>query len=260
MSIRKGNSVIAGVLNPEAGFNLVTTTALSSGTSSGTYITFKDSTAKKIGHLETRVCDGSVAGKSTTKIWAMSYNSQDQSNVISEVSMVALSDGTAYATAPTPSSTIDNSNKIATTKHLINVLKAIYPVGSVYIGTQSTCPMSSFFGTWELVSSGKALWTGTGSNGNTTIAAGLPNITGTWKTAWNNKVKGFHGLYECTGAFYDSYDSTSSLPGRITAEDGSNSGTRGYPWFDASRSNPIYGNSSTVQPPAYVVNVWRRTA
>ena len=58
----------------------------------------------------------------------------------------------------------------------MNVLKAIYPVGSVYIGTQSTCPMSAFFGTWTLVSSGKALWTGTGSNGNSTIAAGLPNI------------------------------------------------------------------------------------
>ena len=38
--------------------------------------------------------------------------------------------------------------------------------------------MASLFGTWTLVSSGKALWTGTGSNGNTTIAAGLPNASG----------------------------------------------------------------------------------
>lgn len=253
MSIRKGNSVIAGVLNPEAGFNLVTTTALSSGTSSGTYITFKDSTNTKIGHIETRVCDGSVAGKSTTKIWAQSYKSSDQSNVISEVSMVALSDGTAYATAPTPSSTTDDSNKIATTKHLINVLKAIYPVGSVYIGTQSTCPMSSFFGTWELVSSGKALWTGTGSNGNTTIAAGLPNITG---ALTGKHVRSYvSGGYTSNSALYRSADA-SSYTGGYGPE--TNAGSAEY--FDASRCNSIYGNSTTVQPPAYVVNVWRRTA
>ena len=30
--------------------------------------------------------------------------------------------------------------------------------------------------------------------------------------------------------------------------------------FDASRSNPIYGRSNTVQPPAYVVNIWQRTS
>ena len=30
--------------------------------------------------------------------------------------------------------------------------------------------------------------------------------------------------------------------------------------IDASRSSSIYGNSTTVQPPAYVVNIWRRTA
>ena len=29
--------------------------------------------------------------------------------------------------------------------------------------------------------------------------------------------------------------------------------------INASRSSSIYGNSNTVQPPAYVVNVWRRT-
>lgn len=81
------------------------------------------------------------------------------------------------------------------------------------------------------------------------VAPGLPNITGRWWTRWNNDVKGFHGL-TADGAFYDSYSQTSSRPGRITAEDSSNSGTRGYPWFDASRSNPIYGASSTVQSPA----------
>ena len=32
------------------------------------------------------------------------------------------------------------------------LLEAIYPVGSVYIGTMSVCPLSALFGTWTLVS------------------------------------------------------------------------------------------------------------
>lgn len=30
--------------------------------------------------------------------------------------------------------------------------------------------------------------------------------------------------------------------------------------FDASRSNPIYGRSYTVQPAAYYVHIWKRVA
>lgn len=46
----------------------------------------------------------------------------------------------------------DNSQKAASTKFVLDILKAVYPVGSVYIGTQSTCPIQSLFGTWTLVS------------------------------------------------------------------------------------------------------------
>ena len=28
--------------------------------------------------------------------------------------------------------------------------------------------------------------------------------------------------------------------------------------FDASRSNSIYGNSATVQPATYYINIWKR--
>lgn len=31
-------------------------------------------------------------------------------------------------------------------------------------------------------------------------------------------------------------------------------------YFDASRSNPIYGASDTVQPPALYINIWERVA
>ena len=128
---------------------------------------------------------------------------------------------------------------------IVNNLKTMYPVGSVYIGTQSTCPMASLISgsTWKLVSSGKALWTGTGSNGNTTIEAGLPNITG--QSSAENTAK-------FSGAFYTG--------GTQAGRNGNDSTSSKIALFDASKSNPIYGKSTTVQPPAYVVNVWRRTA
>ena len=139
--------------------------------------------------------------------------------------------------------TNSNDSQIATTEYVMDILKTIYPVGSVYIGTQNSCPMGVFFGTWELVSSGKALWTGTGSNGNSTIAAGLPNITGNTGGCVNNGTP--------RGAFYQSTEVSTA---------GGGAGRFYENGFDASRSSSIYGNSTTVQPPAYVVNVWRRTA
>ncbi len=154
-------------------------------------------------------------------------------------------------------SAISSANSTITTayqNYVKTVLSTIYPVGSIYIGTQNTCPMASLItgSTWTLVSSGKALWTGNGSNGNSTINAGLPNITGTFGRAclfnWGaDKQSG--ALSVKTQSGYSAQDAG-----------GSDSSSNRYIDFDASKSNSIYGNSATVQPPAYVVNVWRRTA
>ena len=156
--------------------------------------------------------------------------------------------GTVEATTQ---ATTDNSTKVATTEFVIDVLEAIYPVGSVYIGTQNTCPMGTFFGTWELVATDRALWGGDGTNGATTIAAGLPNITG-------NTTK--HVLFDAANL------NTGSGAVSVTSGSGGGNGGGSYArpsgtiTVNASQSSSIYGSSSTVQPPAYVVNVWRRTA
>ena len=69
----------------------------------------------------------------------------------------------------------------------------------------------------------------------TVKAAGLPNITGSLEPS-----DGKGGSY--SGAFY-----SSSYEGWRDAGKGGTS----YTWhFDASRSNSIYGRSTTVQPPA----------
>lgn len=131
--------------------------------------------------------------------------------------------------------------------YVSSILTTIYPVGSIYIGTQNTCPMEELISgsVWEKVSSGRVLQ-GSDSehNPDTTIEAGLPNIT-----AGANVARGQGYTYNASGAFYDSADGTggnwdSAAACRLS--------------FDASRSNSIYGSSNTVQPPAYVVNIWKR--
>jgi len=174
------------------------------------------------------------------------------------------SNGVFTTYAPSPSSVTDNTKKIATTEWVVDVLKAIYPVGSLYIGTQNSCPLSAFFGTWTLVSAGNALWTGNGTSGsgttananyanaaaNTTIAAGLPDAT-------HNHIDGFAGVNANS-----SYGVTNTtVAGNINTQNGT---SYNYHAITSSTSlstaNSIYGSSSTVQPPAFVVNVWRRTA
>lgn len=149
----------------------------------------------------------------------------------------------------TDSGEVDLSNyaKTSEVNSTINtLLSTLYPVGSLYIGTQSTCPLETLIpnSTWELVAQDRALWGGTGSNANTTIEAGLPNITGSIGSAESH-----NGV---SGCFYDG-SARSGLFHRA------NSGTQTDINFDASRSSSIYGASSTVQPPAYRANIWRRT-
>ena len=127
------------------------------------------------------------------------------------------------------------------------LLSTLYPVGSLYITTNNaaTCPLASLISgsSWTLVGKDKALWT-SNRNGNTTINAGLPNIQGS--VGGVDRVGGGQ-----SGAFY---------LGSTKASGGTTSNALPNIEFDASRSNSIYGNSTTVQPPAYRVNVWRRTA
>lgn len=140
----------------------------------------------------------------------------------------------------------------AVSSYVSNLLSSLYPVGSIYITTQNTgsCPIAGLISgsAWELVATDRALWGGNGSNANTTIAAGLPNITGQISCINDIGVttQGQFAYYSPTGGSGGGIDTTNNVGGNIN--------------FDASRVSSVYGNSNTVQPPAYRVNVWRRTA
>lgn len=156
--------------------------------------------------------------------------------------------------------TSDKSGKVATTEYVQNnlhdLLFTLYPVGSIYIGTQSVCPLVSLMsGTeWRLISDNRVLQcSSTQHAAATTIPAGLPNITGSiWNDGSNDEgplpgKAGANGVFTVTRAGNNNGASGGSPTGAYNFD------------FDASRSNSIYGNSNTVQPAAYVVNVWRRT-
>ena len=125
-------------------------------------------------------------------------------------------------------------------------------MGSIYQSTDPTSPAALFGGTWEQIASERVLMGASSSHkAGTTVKAGLPNITGTA----NGGVLSV-STPQSNGAFgathYDS--SLSYLSGDVRRLSTYNR------TFDASRSNPIYGASDTVQPAAYYVHIWRRVA
>lgn len=122
-----------------------------------------------------------------------------------------------------------------------------YPVGAIYISTSSTSPASLFGGTWESIASERVLMGVSSSHGaGSTVSAGLPNIVGetTAMATWR--------FVTPSGAFA----TASSQPG----PDGYANNLGLNVNFYASRCSSVYGNSSTVQPAAYYVYMWRRTA
>ena len=132
---------------------------------------------------------------------------------------------------------------------LLEVQKlADHPVGSIYQSTDPTSPAALFGGTWEEIASDRVLMGASRSHAaGTTVKAGLPNITGSF-------VANVHYMsHEVSGAF--------TAGDRITSTGANNGDANVYKFsLDASKSNAVYGRSSTVQPAAYYVHIWRRVA
>ena len=136
------------------------------------------------------------------------------------------------------------------------IYETFYPVGSIYIGVTSECPMASLISgsVWELVATDRVLQGSSSTHtAGTTIEAGLPNITG---DIYAGGTYGSSIFTSSSGAMQN--DSNSGW--RTSTTQNTVSGASDRVSFDASRSNSIYGKSSTVQPPAYVVNIWQRIA
>lgn len=120
-----------------------------------------------------------------------------------------------------------------------------------------TSPASFIGGTWERIED-CTIWGASSLHpAGTKLEAGLPNITGDFDSRGNNAtyygvVGGSRGAFSTNKASGNKNGSYNVNSAKIVADDVTS--------FDASHSSSVYGNSDTVQPPAYCMYIWRRVA
>lgn len=134
------------------------------------------------------------------------------------------------------------------------LLKSVdpFPVGSIYQSTDPTSPAALFGGSWEEIAQNRVLMGASSAHAaGTTVKAGLPNLKGSFSgvasTAYPNLSN--------SGAL-----SMNTNNGGLAGYEGGSYGSNCTVSFDASKSNAIYGRSTTVQPAAYYVHIWHRVA
>ena len=137
------------------------------------------------------------------------------------------------------------------------VLNVVYPVGSIKISENNINPGTYITGTtWILKSSGRVLQGADDDHaGGTKIEAGLPNITGSFCS--NQDIRPSGAFREINR---DVRNSGSSPYASVVYFDASRGETKTDGTLKTSDEHHVYGASDTVQPPAYVVYIWKRTA
>lgn len=120
-----------------------------------------------------------------------------------------------------------------------------------------TSPASFIGGTWERIKD-CTIWGASDTHpAGTVLAAGLPNITGNFYGDINgNHHQGI--FFNGSGALRTDTVSWGSGVNAYRVSDSYNNAT--HINLNANNSNSIYGKSSTVQPPAYCMYLWRRVA
>ena len=179
-------------------------------------------------------------------------------------------------------------NKLIYSLTANSILSMVYPVGSVYISVNDVSPEKFLGGKWVKISQGRVLQGASGTQtAGTEVSAGLPNISVTWNdghthTRGSMNITGYvdmHGIGNCTvintlhGAFYgteaeSAYHGPSCNSGASSERYINFSADRtwtGSTSLDGAHSHGAYitditGKSTTVQPPALLVNIWKRTA
>lgn len=146
----------------------------------------------------------------------------------------------------------------------LSMLELLYPIGSIYIGTMSACPLQTLgVGTWQLVATDKVLQ-GAGTRGSVgdTVDESLPNITGMIQGSTGSTgatARGMGIMRYTDGSFYGTaeYQYCPATGSSGWAGQASNLAI-GIANFDASRSSSTYQDNAPVQQDAYLVNIWER--
>lgn len=129
-----------------------------------------------------------------------------------------------------------------------------------WVSDDPTSPASFIGGTWERIEN-CTIWGASSLHpAGTTLKAGLPNITGTMQPRASDNPGNYLGtIRDADGAFSINANAGNrgTSPVSIPVND---TYIADKVSFDASRSSSVYGNSDTVQPPAYCTYIWRRVA
>lgn len=244
----------------------------SSASASASSATNSANSAKAAKQSETASANSASASASSASAASTSASNAkiSETNASNSAKAAKQSEENSKAWDPTQyvKSVTESNGKITVTKGggdstIINLIDTFYPVGTVYMSADKTKTKADFpfmaYGIWEEVPANLCLQTGAASEAGTQRSAGLPNITGYRVAKWGGADDGNRSYY--SGCFKQNRD-TNTPPTTNAAdwngEKGEIVGT-GF-GFDASLSNPIYGASNTVQPPAYMVRAWVRTA
>ena len=192
---------------------------------------------------------------------AVSTASTANSNSTAALSTATTAQSTAES-AQTTASSAETKAESALEKVDTQVLvDMFYPVGSVYMTTSDTLPVFMSYGTWEEIASDRVLQGASSSHkAGSTVAAGLPTLPE------------IELLYRQDSTSSGVYDSTYGHNGKTGSSYSNTSGTDEYmqscktdgktlaPFGAVYYSSTIYGANATVQPPAYIVHIYKRTA
>ena len=121
-----------------------------------------------------------------------------------------------------------------------------------WVSEDPTSHAALFGGSWEEIASERVLMGASSTHAaGSTVKAGLPKLKGSFSgvasTAYPNLSN--------SGAL-----SMNTNNGGLAGYEGGSYGSNCTVSFDASKSNAIYGRSTTVQPAAYYVHIWHRVA
>ena len=159
---------------------------------------------------------------------------------------------------------IDLAVKTAVLKAKKEAILECRPVGSYFLTETEDDPNILFGGRWQKLTGRYVLQCSDDTHAaGTTVEAGLPNIAGdTGSLNWSdndNNALDYDTWLNHNGPYERRLFATNGehIVPIYTQEPGLR---RVGVNFDASRANPIYGRSDTVQPPARIVNVWKRVS
>ena len=152
---------------------------------------------------------------------------------------------------------ITNAGRLSVSFTYKDIMLLAYPVGSAFFTIKDDNPAELFGGTQKKIAENRAIMGASGTHAAGSIMeAGLPDLN-------------LDLLYRQDATSSGSYDSKYGHDG-MTVSWSNTSGTDEYMQSISNSytnaplgleiGNPIYGRSSTVQPPAYYMNIWLRTA